>query len=250
MKKTTISIMMVLTISILITGCGTNIPNLSEDQTELVTEYAAGLLIKYNSIPSRSLLNDAQLEAEEKKEAEEREKERKKEEAAKAYLESQDAAKSKNKKENSNTVENKSPVISDLATFYGIEGFTISYSGYQLCQSYPDESRDDYFLAMDATEGKQLCILQFNVTNTAGEDKQFDMFEKKPLFYLSIDGKDKIPVQLTLLLDDLSSYKGTITASNSEQMILVFEIDGSLSQLGTMELTARYGDQKGLLNLQ
>ena len=248
MKKTTISIMMVLTISILITGCGTNIPNLSEEQTDLVTEYAAGLLIKYNSIPSRSLLNDAQLEAEGKKEAEEREKERKKEEAAKAYLESQDTAKTKNKKENSD--KNKSPVISDLATFYGLEGFTILYSGYQLCQSYPDESRDDYFLAMDATEGKQLCILQFNVTNTAGEDKQFDMFEKKPLFYLSIDGKDKIPVQPTLLLDDLSSYKGTITASNLEQMVLVFEIDGSLSQLGTMELTARYGDQKGLLNLQ
>ncbi len=254
MKKLTIFGIIILMLSTFISGCGASIPDLSEEQTELITEYAAGLMIKYNNVSSRNLLNEEQMEVEEEKEAEKREKERKKEEAAKAYLEAQEKANVDSEKEGDDSnkagVKNSTPEISDMAYFYGLEGFAVTYSGYQLCQSYPDESREDYFLAMDATAGKQLCILQFQVTNTTAEDKEFDMFAKKPIFYLSIDGGEKIPVQSTLLLDDLSSYKGVIATGNSEQMVLAFEIDESLEYFSSLDLTARYQDQKGMQKLQ
>lgn len=240
---------------VLMSGCGATLPELSEEQTDLVTEYAAGLLIKYNALPDNNLLNEAQMEEEEKKEAEEKEKERKKKEAEKAYLESKAA------KENENTTQSEGdgdtaapakedPTIEDLASFYELSDFSISYSGYQLCQSYPDEDRDDFFLAMEATEGKKLCILQFNVTNTSGTDSEFDMFAKQGIFYVSIDGQEKIPVQSTLLLDDLATYKGIIASGESVPMILVCEVEETTEQIGGMELTAKYGTQKGTIILQ
>ena len=250
MKRITGFAIIVLVLSMLITGCGSTIPDLSEEQTELVTEYATGLLLKYNSIPGRSLLNDSQLEIEEKKEEEQREKEKKKEEAAQAYLAAQEAANSEKKSDVSLQTEEASDNIDDLAKFYGLDGFSISYIGYQLCQSYPDEEREDFFLAMDATQGKQLCIVQFNVTNILSEEHEFDMFEKQGKFYLSIDGQDKVPAQSTLLLDDLASYKGVLSAENQEQMILVFEVEQSIQQISTMELTAKYDSKKGSIVLQ
>ena len=44
-------------------------------------------------------------------------------------------------------------------------------------------------------------------------------------------------------LDDLSSYAGTIPANGEEEMVLVFEVPDSVSQMGSMELIMR--DQSG-----
>lgn len=244
---------MILAVAVSMTGCGATIPDLSEEQTDLITEYAAGLMVKYNSIPERSLLKDAQLEVEEQKEAEIREKQKKKEEAEKAYLEAQNAEK---EEKNDSAFEGeaqevkKDPTIDNLAAFYGLDGFLVSYTGYELCQSYPDEEREDFFLAMEATQGKQLCILKFDVSNTSSEELDFDMFSKRGVFFLTMEGADRIPVQSTLLLDDLASYKGMIAAGTQEPMILVFEVDESIQQIGTMELTARNGSEKGTMMLQ
>lgn len=238
----------------LLSGCGETIPEISQEQTELITEYAAGLLIKYNSLPDKNLLNEDEMKEQEQIEALAREKEKKKKDAEKAYLEAKEAQEkekeNKQEKKSSDSASKPDAVIDDLAAFYDLNDFSILYSGYQMCQSYPDESRDDYFLAMDATEGKQLCIVKFDVTNTSDAESDFDMFARKGVFYLSIDGADKIPIQSTLLLDDMASYKGMIAPGNTEPVILVFEVDDTISQPGTMELTARYGDKKGTVTLQ
>lgn len=249
-----ITVIMVVALT-LFTGCGNtaDIPTLSDEQTELITEYAAGLLIKYNSLPDQNLLNPTQLEEEEKKEEEQREKERKRKEAEKEYLAAQEAKeqeKANKKNGNSSVKKAEEATIDNLAAFYDMDGFAIDYTGYKLCHSYPDEERDDFFLAMEATDGKQLCILQFDVTNTNAEELDFDMFAKKPLFLLSLDGQDTIPAQSTLLLDDLAFYKGKIGAGASEQMILVFEINQDVTQPTSIELTAKNGTQKGKTKLQ
>ena len=253
MKRITGSIL-AFTIMFLLSGCGATIPDLSEEQSDLVTEYAAGLMIKYNSLPEESLLNETQLVIEEQKEVEIKEKEKKKEEAQKAYLAAKEAEEKGDSQEGAdgNTAEapKQDPTIDDLASFYGLDGFSVFYTGYELCKSYPDESRDDFFLAMDATAGKQLCIIQFNVSNISGEDKDFDMFAKQGVFFLSIDGQDTIQAQSTLLLDDLAVYKGVIASGAQEPMILVFEVDESIQQMGTLELTARNGSEKGTIILQ
>ena len=253
MKKAYGIAVIIMAVTFAMSGCGTQVPDMTEEQTALVTEYATNLLIKYNKLDNRNLLDDEQLAEAEKKEAEEAEKQRKKEEAAQAYLAAQnetEAEQSQGDSADNSSSAGNSNAISDLAAFYGLDGFSISYSGYDLCTSYPDDSREDYFMAMDATEGKQLCIVKFAVSNVSSEAIDFDMFEKRAVFYLTIDGSDKVQVQSTLLLDDLASYKGMIEAGSTEDMILVFEISDIVTQVGSMELTAKYQDARGVMVLQ
>ena len=96
---------------------------------------------------------------------------------------------------------------------------------------------------MDATEGKQLCIVKFSVKNELSSDQELDMYAKQGRFTLRMDDGTTVSAQSTLLMDDLSSYAGTIPANGEEEMVLVFEVPDSVSQMGSMELIMR--DQSG-----
>ncbi len=240
------------------TACGIapEVPELSEEDTKLVTEYAAGLMLKYDTKYSSKLLDEDALAKEEAIEAEKRQKELAYKQAAESYLaKKQNAKKEEAKTESDSTSDGSgsgsgsSNQISNIGSFYGLDAFTVDYTGYELCDSYPNGG-GDMFMAMDATDGNQLLILKFNVTNSSSEDANFDMFYRSPNFNLSIDGGKNIHQQATLLLDDMAAYNGVIGAGDTEQMVLVFEVDDSISQVGEMVLNVKSDLGKGQLNLQ
>ncbi len=244
----------------MVTACGItpDMPELSEEDTELVTEYAAGLMLKYDTKYSQKLLDDEALAEEEAREAEQRAKELAYKQSAEEYLAKQENAKKKteaNKSESDSSSDSSGSgasaqaQIDNIGSFYGLDAFDVAYTGYELCASYPS-SGEDMFMAMEATEGNQLLVLKFNVANTSSEDSNFDMFYRSPSFNLSIDGGAGIHQQATLLLDDMAAYNGTIAAGSSEPMVLVYEVDGSISQVGGMVLTVKSDQGKGQMTLQ
>lgn len=256
MKKT---LLLALTLSICtaLSGCGAmvDMPELSEEQTELVTEYAAGLMLKYDTKYSSKLMTEEDLEKEEAKEEEERAKQEAYKEAAAAYLAKKEIAdnKAKEEKESSSSEGSSSgvssnPSIDNIASFYGIDGFSVSYSGYEICDSYP-HSGSDMLMAMEATPGKSLLVLKFNVANTSGGSANFDMFYRSPNFYVSVDGGKNIHNQATLLLDDMAAFAGEMSAGDSKEMVLIFEVDESIASVGSMTLTANNNGEKGTMVL-
>jgi len=242
--------------AVLLGGCGATIPDMTDKQTELMTEYAANLLIKYSTESNRSLLNEKELEAELEKEEKLREKERKKKEAAEAYLAA--SQNSETNEEDTETEENKEgngtqatdATLSDLGGFFELSDFAVTPNGYSICQTYPETSEEEMFFVMESTAGKQLCVVKFNVENVSGAEQDFDMFAKQGRFTLTINGTEKASSQSTLLLDDLSSYKGVIAPGTSEPMVLIFEIDEAVTQIDTMTLDVRYGSEKGTVVIQ
>ncbi|MBP9997529.1 MAG: hypothetical protein KBT19_09745 [Lachnospiraceae bacterium] len=245
--------------SICLGGCGlfATVPTLDDDQTKLVTEYAAGLILRQNEMYDTGVLDEEALKEAEADEALEREKERKIKEAAADYL-----AKTQNKNaDNADDHEGSSDgdaakqesepaeqVVDNVAAFYGIEGFDVNYTGYDMCKSYP-EAGENLIMSMDATPGKNLCIVKFDVTNNSGADASFDMFYRSPDFYLIADG-EKVHYQSTLLLDDMAAYNGDLPTGQTTPMVLVFEVDEASSSLGAMSLYMKNGDVKGTMNLQ
>lgn len=242
-------------------GCGlVTIPELDEEQTALVTEYAAGLILKYDPLtPETSLLDDEELAKQAQEEALKRQREREAKAAAEDYL-AKKANASKNKeeekkgeesdKESSKKKEDSEQAVGDLAQFYGMNDFSISYTGYELTDSYPT-SGSDLLMAMDATEGKTLCVLKFSVTNNSGGDAVFDMFYRSPNFYLSIDGAEKVHQQYTLLLDDMAASNDTFSAGETQERVLIFEVPDSTTSIGTMSMQAKNSDGlKGTMPLQ
>lgn len=91
------------------------------------------------------------------------------------------------------------------------------------------EQRDNYkegnYYSIDAKAGKQIIVAKFSVTNTTDEEKAVDIMKEGLSFQISIDGGKKwISEDVTLLLYDLSSYVGTISAKATVDMVLLFEV--------------------------
>jgi len=261
MKRICMTVSVICLAAMNLCGCGlVTIPELTEEQTELVTEYAAGLILKYDPLrPESDLLDEEELTKQSEEEALKRQREREAKAAAEDYLNKKANAEKEKRKDKEEDAENKDKnknsepteaAVGDLAQFYGMDGFSISYTGYELTDSYPT-SGSDMLMAMEATEGKTLCVLKFAVTNSSSADTVFDMFYREPNFYLSIDGGEKIHQQYTLLLDDMAASNDTIAAGDTVERVLIFEVPGDTSGIGSMSMQAKNGQgEKGTMILQ
>ena len=87
LRKNALSAALILGTGIALTGCGlVDMPELTEEQSALVTEYAAGLILKYDvTAMGDKLLSEEELAKGEQEEAEQRQKEREAREAAEEY---------------------------------------------------------------------------------------------------------------------------------------------------------------------
>ena len=239
MKKCCYLLAYTMIISAMMCGCGSKVPELSATEETVVTEYATNLLVKYSSIADRTLLNDIELEAEIAKEVEERERVLKTKELEQAYLQAMDGNKVMDNTVHTDSGKQNETVSAPQKTvseFIAEDSISINYASYSLCDSYPDNSVEDFFMAMDATEGHQLCVVKFSVENMSASEQELNMLNKQGRYSLRIDGGKIVQAQSTLLMDDLSSYVGTIPANARQELVLVFEVDEGISQIGSMEL--------------
>lgn len=260
MKKYT-AFLYTMIISVILCGCGSTLPEMSDMETAVVTEYATNLLVKYSTLSERALLNEEELEAGIIEEAEEKERLLKVKEFEKMYLNgTEDVADTKtsdkkNEKDNDN-MESTNSVAQEPAPqlsvdeFFAENNFSIDYSSYALCQSYPEADGEDVFMVVDAAPGKQLCIIKFNVNNLSADEQALDMYTKGGRFSLEIENGSTVSAQSTLLVDDLSSYIGTIPAGGTEEMVLIFEVAEDVSQMGNMNLIMKGQNGENTLTLQ
>lgn len=255
MKKYMYLLINIIVFAVLLCGCGSEIPKMSQEQEVIVTEYATNLLVKYSPLADRTLLNANQLEAGIAKEAEELERLMKTKELEKAYLDAAENGKPlvDETERNENVSDETTAEIvpqKTVSEFFAEDSISIDYVSYLLCDSYPENSEEEFFMAMDATAGTQLCVVTFAVKNLTGTEQSLNMLGKQGRFSLQIDGGENIQAQSTLLMDDLSSYAGTIPANGEEHLVLVFEVPDSVSQIGSMNLNMKNSQGENILTLQ
>ena len=168
-----------------------------------------------------------------------------------------EANKNSNKKEEQDSEDSSSggtdgneiSYITDMSQVIGTDAFSIVYDGYEITDSYPN-SGDDILMAMDATSGKLLMVTKYKVTNISGQTENFDMFSKKGKFRLDLNG-ERYKSQYTLLLDDLSMYKGDIESGESIDTVLIFEVpEATVSNISDMVLSITVGDEVSSMQLQ
>ena len=245
--------LMVSVVSVLLCGCNSEVPDLTPEQTALISEYATLLLVKHSELSNRNLLSEAELEAGIIAEAEERERRIKADEIAQTYLNNEvekvDSTVIDEEQEDRELLSEMNSSQS-IAEFWGEDGFAIDYNSYELCESYPATGADEVYMAMDATQGKQLCVIKFTVQNVKTEDCEFDMIGKRGNYFLRMGDGNNVYAQATMLLDDLSSYKGTIAGNTSEQLVLVFEVDDTITQMDAVQLVMANGSDEKIISLQ
>ena len=251
--KNVLCMLMVTVLSILLCGCNNKVPDLTPEQTALISEYATHLLVKHSELSERNLLDERELEEGIAIEEQERERQLKAEEIAQTYLNAEaemvEDVISEKDSENEGS-QNEVIPSQTIAEFWGEDSFVIDYNSYELCESYPTDNSEDIYMAMDATPGNQLCIIKFLVQNVLSEDNEINMIGKKGKYLLRMNNGETVFSQTTMLLDDLSAYNGTIAGNSSEQMVLVFEVDDAITQMESAELVMKSESGENVIPLQ
>lgn len=220
---------------ILFTGCGATLPPMTEEQQDAVAEYAAALVMRHTRDYSSRLV-DLSLYEEKEPEAEQPE-----EPEVGGMDEVADTP----------VVDNSSEetVYTSIDSLLVPEGVTIIYTGSQLLDSYPAGEEADPYFALDASTGKKLLVLMFTVQNTTSEEKNLDVFAAAPRCMVQINDTERTHIISTMLLDDLSTYVGSLQANEEISLVLLAEIDNTLESVEKLELTVNTteGSAKALL---
>ncbi len=227
-----------------LSGCGAQMPELTQEETNLISEYAVGVLLKYDKYHSGRLVDTTGYETVEADTSEET-PESQPEEPAPEETPANDTEVIDVSQD-----EEVAAVPATIEEYYGIQNFTFRYTGYELAQNYPPEAPEsDVFFAMDATEGMQLLVLKFMAENTGTSDQTLNMLEYGARFRVSLNGESSQGALATMLLNDLQTFDDVIPAGSSMELVSIVEIPQSAS-VDTIEFILRGGEENATIVLQ
>ena len=248
MKKT-VTFLCGITAAILITGCGSSImPDLTEEETEIISDYAAGVLLNYDRVYSGRLMSKSEYEEAEIK---------KMEKAAASTATSSEQNEESTETEASNSTEivdisqdeAAAVVPSTIEEYYGIQNFAFQYAGYELVQSYPSGAEDDIYFSMDATAGMQLLVIKFTASNISSADQTLNMLDYGARFRVSVNGGAGENALTTMLLNDMQGYNDVVSAGSSVELVSIVEIPQSTA-VETIDFTLRGDAGNSVIQLQ
>lgn len=227
-----------------VTGCGSTMPDLTQEETELISEYAVGVLLKYDTRHGSRLVDTTEYDmAAEEVEEDIPEPEQTTEPEPENPVDDAEVV-------DVSQDEEIEAVPATIEEYYGIQGIKFQYLGYELTQSYPSGADDEnLFFAMDATEGTQLLVLRFAAANVSSSDQTLNMMGSGARFRVSVNGETGQNALSTMLLDDMQTFNDVIPAGYSVELVCVVEVPQSTS-VNTIELTMRGNGDNAVMILQ
>ncbi|MBQ8247667.1 MAG: hypothetical protein IJZ42_11090 [Lachnospiraceae bacterium] len=246
-KYRMLSIILSSVLVLSLSGCASAIPELSADEQDMVTQYMADMLLKYDVNYQASLLEGEEL-------AIALEEQREKEEAARLEAEEQERLEQEK-------VEASKPddiEITDTPQYAGVdsmadasnlENVAFDYLGYELTSRYPNADEGELVFAMTPTAGNELLIMKFNLANISGSDCEIDMINSGTSYAVKINEGSYAPALTSLLENDLSTFIATLPKESGAEVVLISEVPSG-TQIDTIVLYVRAQDGNLEIQLQ
>lgn len=245
-NKRKITLLIIMIFSILMTGCGNAMVELTPEESAVISEYAVGLLLKYDKNHKSRIMSDREMaEAEEKQriiEEETRQREQKKVEGQKS---AEQADSDRGGGEETEVLQN-----ADIADFLGLDNFTVNYQGYELAASYP-ATGDDMIFAVDATQGCQLLVLHFNIVNQSQNAETCDILSMAVRSKVMVNKGQWKNTLVTMLYNDFAGFQETIEAGNGQEAVIIAEYpQEDISGIESIALNLKLGDDSIQIGLE
>ncbi len=239
-----------------LTGC-TKVIDLTDEETQLIAEYAAELLLKYD-------INyvDRIDEAQEKEKEMLSEQLQSTQETTQMTTESTQAS-SEISKENrepaseqettESDVAMKEPVVqveSDVAKILGLDDVTIKFRDYVIVDKYPATDEQGEFIYLEASQGYQLLVLQFDVKNTSSDIVNLSLIDEEVDYKIVCNDSKAAKPMLTILMNDLGTYEANVEPDTLEEAVLIFQVsDGMKDTLESIDLYVTYNDSESMIQI-
>lgn len=214
----------VLLAAMLLGGCGEAPYDLTEKEENIIVNYSAHVVAKFNSYQSEGLTY-VDLEALTPEE------------------ETQETA-PESSVPDTNTAEgeNASPAATEplvsaessatLSDLFGEGVLQIDYVGARLTNNYAESA----YYAMDADAGKIYLIVGIDITNTGATPVQVDFLSRAPKFQVNVNNQVTSSAELTVLTEDFSVFEGILGAGETKETVLVFQVADTVVSVDTLEL--------------
>lgn len=233
--------------SCLLTGCGNVIPELTEEEASLIATYAADVVLD-SSKESNSRLVDTAKETARREELSE-----KVEQLKEKKMQEEEEEKEEKQQEAGNTSGNTASgeqTVENIAGFIGLDGFQVSYDGYAIEKSYSADTEDEWEPTFDASSGKNLLVVKLKVTNITDAPAVADVLSKNMMFSIRGDNSINSMALVTMLLNDFAFAQDEIGAGESREYVLITQIDESITEVNSLTLRMKKGEESANVTLQ
>ncbi|MCD7824435.1 MAG: DUF5067 domain-containing protein [Clostridiaceae bacterium] len=222
--------------AVLLTACGPEIPELSNEDNSTAAQYVAGALLKYDKNYDDSLDYDhSVLETTPTPEPTATP-------APTAQANEQDTDTDADTGDGASVEETRKSVT--LSELYGIAGVKIKQVTYQVKKSYGTS-----VAVCTPSKGKKLVVVQFNITNTSSSSKKVDLSKKNVQTELLVDGESQGSALLSIVDGDMQFFKEKIKAGAHRQGVLLFEVDKAV-KMDNVQVSFVNGQKEALVSVQ
>lgn len=246
MKSSKIKAAAILLISVFtFAGCGDSLYTMTPEEESAIVSYASQIVAKYNGFQQDGEIYVSQEDLEGEEETEEPARQELPGEGSTevvALPDDMQAADVSPKGYVSDIGEGTEGTVGEALSLGNIHA---DYTGSSLCTSY--EKSDAY--AVDAENGKQLLVLNIKLANQTEQNINVDLLTAKPIFQAIVNETETVPAQMTILSNDLSTYKGEIAAGTSVDTVLLFQVSQEIKEVTSVQLKITVGSERYIINI-
>ena len=206
----------VLAVATVMTGCGTKIYDMTDEEQQLIVNYSAYALSKHNIYQPDGMTSATEAETEEQDTSAAETADEKTSEKTDTGHENGNSSQSQQ------TAQETKPTMQtvSLAQAIGYDGLSVSYAGLTTEETYKEGS----YYSMEAGAGNTYAVLKFTLSNTTGTDMNVDLFTNTGKYRAAFSGGKEYEAEGSFLTYALNTFQGTIAAGQSVDVVLLFKV--------------------------
>ena len=237
MKKRNVQIAAIAMAGLMLTGCGDAAYYLTDKEESIIVNYAAHMVAKYNTYQKEGLAY-VDLDDEDTEDTDSETSETADDTAAD---ESTSGGNGTGAPADSTDAEN----AVSLDEIFGQDGLSLSYVGARLETSYVEDS----YYALQADPGYTYLVVGIDITNNSDVDVDVDYLTRQPEFAATVNGEAKSRAETTILMQDFSTYQGTLKAGDTVETVLLFQVPDSVESVDDLVLEVSVDGNNYQINL-
>lgn len=250
MFKKRLMFCMLLSSTLFLVGCD-SVKDLTDEETRLIAEYAGDLLLKHDlnytdRVDEGNKAADAMAEASTEELPTEVATEQ--EATEENTTETGKDVSGRIEQDTSEGSEAAVGTLQDIAQIAGVDGVSIMYSNYIITSQYPEGDSD--FIDLEASEGYELLVVRFDVTNVSEDIVNVSLMDKGLDYRIVCNDSKAANPMLTILMNDLGTLDISVNPGETQEAVLIFQISEDMkNQLESIKLYVNYNDLDNVIDI-
>lgn len=222
MKRNSIFILLTILSILSLTGCA-DFSDLTEEQSDLIAQYSAGVLLRYSDGYERRLITQEQLEKQGVETVTEQPGD-----TGNACCQYRSNRCGSRRVGVTKACGDTRVTVND---FFQFDGVTVNYDSYRFASKYGSTQ-------IRADEGETLLIVTFVLKNTTGKTKELNLMKRTDISYQAdVDGEQYQPGISMLENGGLNQLSTTLKAGEKEKAVLIYRMNQNKKDAASVVLT-------------